>query len=307
MTIVDAHNHPGWHGMDFDRLIGNMDENGIDRTWLLSWECPWDEYDHEFDDVLPASGSNDGAGPIPYGLCREYAMRVPDRFVLGYAPDPREAGAVEKLQEAVEVYGVRVCGELKLRMMSDSPEAIAMFNYCGDKGLPVVMHFDYDISATAGSSKRGYWYGGGIEVLRNVLNECPGTNFIGHAPGFWAHISNDGQHCRNMYPEGEVIPGGKLPMMLREFRNLYCDMSARSGLQALSRDCAFARDFLMEFSDRVLFGRDIFDDSHRRLVEELCLPDEVREKIFHLNAESLTGSAFENNAAEPLTSIQDLL
>ena len=42
--IIDAHNHPDWHGHNLDRFLQNMDEHGIDRTWLLSWESPVDEY-----------------------------------------------------------------------------------------------------------------------------------------------------------------------------------------------------------------------------------------------------------------------
>lgn len=29
MRIIDAHNHPDWHGHDFTRFIENMDEHGM--------------------------------------------------------------------------------------------------------------------------------------------------------------------------------------------------------------------------------------------------------------------------------------
>ncbi len=38
--IIDAHNHPDWHGHDLAKFLANMDANGIDVTWLLSWEAP---------------------------------------------------------------------------------------------------------------------------------------------------------------------------------------------------------------------------------------------------------------------------
>ena len=42
--IVDAHTHPDYVGYNFDRTLRNMDQAGIERAWLLSWEGPQDEY-----------------------------------------------------------------------------------------------------------------------------------------------------------------------------------------------------------------------------------------------------------------------
>ena len=43
--IIEAHNHPDWHGHDLNRYLENVTKYGIDKTWLLSWETPADEYD----------------------------------------------------------------------------------------------------------------------------------------------------------------------------------------------------------------------------------------------------------------------
>ena len=40
MKIIDAHNHPDWHGHDLDKYLVNMDQYGIEKTWLMNWECP---------------------------------------------------------------------------------------------------------------------------------------------------------------------------------------------------------------------------------------------------------------------------
>ena len=42
--LIDAHNHPNWHGHDADRLLANMEEHGIDQMWLFSWEVPATDY-----------------------------------------------------------------------------------------------------------------------------------------------------------------------------------------------------------------------------------------------------------------------
>lgn len=279
--IIDAHNHPDWHGHDLARFLQNMDERGIDLTWLLSWESPKDEFAPEFNNVLPELGEG---GPVPFSRCLSYVERAPKRFVLGFCPDPRRPEAIDRLQAMKEIYGVRVCGELKLRMCYDNPDALRMFRFCGEQGLPVVAHLDYEIPTGAKYPRVSWWYGGGIEALERAVRACPQTTFLGHAPGFWAHISADGQHEKTPYPEGPVVRGGKLVELLRACPNLFCDLSAKSGWNALHRDRDFAREFLLEFQDRVLFARDWFDNRHRELLDSLELPASVLGKIYAGNA-----------------------
>lgn len=280
--IIDDHNHPAWYGYHLKKFIENMDENHIDITWLLSWETPRDEYEPSFyNHSVPEPGPG---GPVPFSLCREFAAQAPERFILGYAPDPRRADAVDRLDFAVRTYGVRVCGELKLRMMYDNPDAIRMYHYCGKHHLPVLMHFDYEFDTGASYPRPNWWYGGGIGTLERAAASCPETVFIGHAPGFWAHISGDDQYKTNPYPEGKVLPGGKLVELLRQYPNIYCDISAGSGLNALKRDPEFAKSFFDEFQDRILYGRDYFDSCHQEFLNGLGLPKTVLDKIYSGNA-----------------------
>ena len=279
--IIDCHNHPDWHGHDLPRFLENMGRYGIDTTWLLSWECPPDEYARGHYTQALAAGE---PGPLPFARCRSYAERAPGRFVLGYAPDPRRPEAADQLEAAVAIYGVRVYGELKVRMMYDNWDALRVFRLCAGLKLPVIVHLDYEFDTGARYPRPSWWYGGGIEAFERALRACPETVFCGHAPGFWAHISGDGQHAKTAYPKGAVQPGGKLPAMLRQYPNLYCDISAGSGHNALSRDPAFTRDFLYEFQDRILYGRDYFDNRHQDLLNSLELPAAVLEKIYSGNA-----------------------
>lgn len=279
--IIDAHNHPDWHGYNREKFLANMQQCGIGVTWLLSWECPADEYDPNFNRLVPLK---DARGPIPFTRCLAYVEHAPDKFVLGYAPDPRRPDAVDSLQAAVEVFGARVCGEVKLRMMYDNPDALRLFRFCGEKGLPVVLHFDYEFDTGARYPRPNWWYGGPIAALERVLQACPDTIFLGHAPGFWSHISGDDLYDKDPYPKGKVKPGGRLIGLLRQYKNLYCDLSAGSAYTALARDPAFAVKFLMEFQDRALFGRDYFDTRHRDFLDRLKLPKPVLAKIYSGNA-----------------------
>jgi predicted TIM-barrel fold metal-dependent hydrolase len=280
--IIDAHNHPDWHGHDFRKFLANMERYSIDITWLLTWECPSNEYDAGYTRAIFPPNNRDTA--IPFERCLSYSQRAPGKFILGYAPDPRKPHAIAQLEAAIEIYGVKVFGELKLRMMYDNLDAIRMFRFCGKRQLPVIVHLDYSFEAPPGSLRPDWWYGGGIEVLERAIIACPDTVFLGHAPGFWSHISGDDQYDKVGYPSGKVVPGGKLVAMLRKYPNLYCDLSANSGLNALKRDPEFAKEFLIEFQDRILYGRDYFDNAHQEFLNSLGLAQEVLDKIYSKNA-----------------------
>ena len=233
--------------------------------------------------VIVSPVHDDKTGPIPFSSCLSYVQRAPGKFVLGYAPDPRRPDAIDCLEAAIDIHGVRVYGELKLRMMYDNFDALRMFRFCGQKKLPVVVHLDYDMApADAPKYPRpGYWYGGGIEPLERALQACPETIFLGHAPGFWGNISGDGLHLKVAYPETKVVPGGKLPECLRKYPNLYCDICWLG--HALGPRYEFAREFLLEFRI-VLYSRDYFDNRHQELINSLNLPQDVLDKIYSGNA-----------------------
>lgn len=279
--IIDSHNHPDWYGYHVDRFIENMDQFNIDKAWLLSWEAPEDEYNPNFINHIPDRGPG---GPISFQRCVSFSKKYPDRFILGYAPDPRRPEAIALLDSAIELYGVRIYGEIKLRMMYDNPDAIRLFRFCGDKGLPVVVHIDYEFSTGGNYPRPNWWYGGGIDSFERAVKACPETNFLGHAPGFWAHISGDDQYDKIAYPKGKVEPGGKVIEMLRHYPNLYCDISAGSGHNAFQRDLEFAKQFILEFQDRILYGRDYFDNIHQDLLNSLNLPGRILDKIYSGNA-----------------------
>jgi predicted TIM-barrel fold metal-dependent hydrolase len=159
-----------------------------------------------------------------------------------------------------------------------------VYRFCGERGLPVTVHIDYEFDTGASYPRPNWWYGGGIDAFERAVRACPETAFVGHAPGFWAHISADGQHDKVAYPEGKVVPDGKIVEMFRQYPNLYADLSAGSGLNALQRDPAFAVDLILEFQDRLLYGRDYFDNRLQEFLNALGLPDDVMTKIYAGNA-----------------------
>ena len=95
MIIIDAHNHPDWHGHALVKVLANMEQFNIDKTWLHSWEAPPDEYapDPYYSVLMPEDGI-----PIPFTNCLRYKKAAPDKFVLCYAPDPRRPDAIDQLE-----------------------------------------------------------------------------------------------------------------------------------------------------------------------------------------------------------------
>jgi hypothetical protein len=124
-----------------------------------------------------------------------------------------------------------------------------------------------------------------IDRLETVLQLCPETNFIGHAPGFWRHISGEGYAPEESYPKTPVTPGGRVPELLAKYPNLFADISAGSGLNALTRPPERqGRQFLIDFQDKLLFGRDDFDNRQFDFLKQQKLPKPAWEKITFKNA-----------------------
>jgi predicted TIM-barrel fold metal-dependent hydrolase len=281
--IVDVHNHPYWLGHNPRKMVENMDAHGIDQTWLLSWDAPADEISPDYFSTLNPLGAG-----IPFSDVVRAAEAHPDRFVPGYAIDPRHPYAREKLRSAVAIHGVRVYGELKIRVLYDDPDLISMFRLCGELGLPVVFHLDVVLPRGTPQTTRQFWYGGHIDNVERALRDCPATQFLGHAPGFWREISGDAEQEPLAYPKGRPVKaGGKILRLLDTYPNLHCDLSAGSGLTALSRDLDFTRKFLADYQDRCFFGRDDFDGKLLELLLSLALPETALQKILAGNADRL--------------------
>lgn len=290
--IVDSHQHVFWYGRDDAGLVADLDEHGIDLAWLLSWDVGVDEDAPSYHPVLnPRHRRPDGTHPgIPLDdllLARDH---YPDRFIVGYCPHPLRGDAPGLFESAYHMHRVRVCGEWKFRVLFDDPRCLRLFQKAGELGCPVVLHLDVPFLPDGSSGEPVYqpsWYGGTIDNLDRAAKACPDTVFIGHAPGFWRHISGGADGDSDPYPAGPVAPGGRLYDLFATLPNLYADLSAGSGLGALQRDTDHGRRFLQQFADRLLFGRDFYGDKLHRFLKEIDLPAQVIEKIYVGNASRL--------------------
>lgn len=292
MRIIDTHQHVFWHKKNDQGLIADMDEHGIERAWLLTWEIPPGQDARSYHGVLnPEHFRADGThAGIVLSDCIKARDRYRSRFVLGYCPDPSNESAPALFESAYHMHGVRVCGEWKYRMLINDPRSLELFRKAGELGCPVVLHLDVPYLIKEGKWVYSpHWYGGTVDHLAAALEACPQTTFIGHAPGFWRHISGDADADPAGYPKSPLTSGGKVHAMLDKYPNLMADLSAGSGRNALSRDPEHARPFLIRYADRLLFARDFYGQELHQFLQTLDLPEETARKIYHENALRLVG------------------
>ncbi len=178
----------------------------------------------------------------------EMAKR-PGHFARSVTTDPTPSDAPQVLRQALAAGAVSI-GELKYHTALDSPGMRRVYDLAAETRAPVMMHIQ-NFPHFPGELP----YNTGYEQFDKILRAYPKTNFVGHGDLFWAHISADVPTDRG-YPAGPVKPGGLTDLWLTRFPNLYADMSANSGNNALSRDPAFSRDFVARHQDKLIFGSD---------------------------------------------------
>jgi len=173
----------------------------------------------------------------------------PGHFVRSVRIDPTAADSTEVLRSAIKNGAVSI-GELKFHLALDSPEMQKVYDLAADLHVPVMMHIQV-FPHFAGEMP----YNTGYTQFDKMLRAHPRTNFIGHGDLFWAHISADVPTDRG-YPPGPIKKGGLTDRWLSDFPNLYADMSANSGNNALSRDPEFTPGFITRHKDKLIFGSD---------------------------------------------------
>ena len=78
---------------------------------------------------------------------------------------------------------------------------------------------------------------------------------------------------------------------MRQYDNLWADLSAGSALNALKRDPEVGKRFLVEFQDKLLWGRDYFDTALMDFFQGLSLPWDAYDKITYRNALRILGES----------------
>jgi len=173
----------------------------------------------------------------------------PGRYVWSASTNVTDPKAVATLTKAVE-NGAIAFGELKNSVQADGPELQRLYALAADLDVPIMVHFqEYP------NSPEGVFFAAGIKNFAKMLERYPNTKFVAHANSFWGNISavND---IAGDYPTGKVVPGGISDKLLADYPNLYADLSANSGNNAMSRDLEFTEGFVQRHQDKLLYGSD---------------------------------------------------
>jgi predicted TIM-barrel fold metal-dependent hydrolase len=181
----------------------------------------------------------------------------PGKFIPFCNLDPRYAhntptADFTPVLEHYRQMGCKGIGELCPSLGWDDPRMLNMLGHIERSGLPLLFH----VGRAEGTY--GVVDEPGLPKLELVLGKFPKLQFIGHSMAIWSAISGD---CNEQnwlgYPPGPVTAGGRLVELLRRYDNLWCDISAGSGNNGLTRDPAFGYAFMEEFQDRILWGSDL--------------------------------------------------
>jgi predicted TIM-barrel fold metal-dependent hydrolase len=203
-------------------------------------------------------------------------------FIAMHPNTPHSHTELLEIFAEVKEQGVLGFGEFKIKdfAVNDS-KCMALYAACEEAGLPVLIHIDhkhcYDVP--------------GLPGLEEVLKTFPNQPFVGHAQGWWASISTDPQEQDDLgdRPKTPVQPGGAIQRLMDTYPNLYGDLAASSGLNAVTRDPAYTASFFEKYQDRLMFGTDtaavlIKNWGHFEVYEALDMPEPIESKILRANA-----------------------
>ncbi|MCK4308215.1 amidohydrolase [candidate division WOR-3 bacterium] len=270
--MIDIHTHLGRLSckdryMTAGGLLRFMDRNCIDKAVVLPIENPEEtELYVTTEHVLKS--------------CRKYH----DRLIPFCNIDPRRSypgrfNPEPLLKEYIEK-GCRGFGENLAGLPVDSPLTDILYNACEKLHLPVLLHLDNWINRDRL----------GLPGFEKVLKRHPRLIFIGHGPAFWREISARVKRT-DTAPGQKVFPGGKIDYLLKKYPNLYADLSAASGYNALNRDRTFAYRFLERNRHKLLFGTDYLSYGQKtpiiQFFKEAPLKKNTYKMIVEKNAQKI--------------------
>ncbi len=275
-AIIDIHQHLGYMDRSDEALLAHQRAMGVTKTILLPAGRP-----------VKQASTHDGfsnglqARCLGNQACYEFAKAHPKHYLFAANEVPDIPGADAEIEKYLKLGAVGI-GEQKFGLECDSPEMQRLYQIAADYRVPILMHWQHKM------------YNYGLDRFHTMLVKYPKTIFIGHAQTWWANIDKNHQDQAMLYPKGKVTPGGITDRYLSDYSNMYGDLSAGSGLNALTRDEDQAREFLIRHQDKLVFGSDCTDvegmgtkcsGSQTIAAVRRLVPDKkIQQKLFCKNA-----------------------
>ena len=274
--IIDIHQHVGYSGRTDAALLAHQQKMGVTTTVLLPSGRPEKRastHDGVANGLQAQAHGNDA--------CEQFARAHPEAYRFGANEVPDVADAITEIERYLK-RGAVVIGEQKFGVASDSPEMQRLYACAQANGVPILMHWQYEM------------YNHGFDRFHRMLEKYPRVTFIGHAQTWWANVDKGHADQTVLYPKGPVTPGGYTDRYLADYANMFGDLSAGSGLNALTRDEGFTREFLTRHQDKLLYGSDCNDpvgegekcqgSQTMATVRRLAASKAIERKLLHDNA-----------------------
>jgi predicted TIM-barrel fold metal-dependent hydrolase len=315
--VIDAHNHlaepygGGWDVKPMDQLIDQLDQAGI--IHYVDLDGGWGEelLNRHLDTIKAAAPERFTVfGGVDWSKWAEMGNRF-----------PYWAAGQLRIQKVRGAGGLKIWKGLGLQVKDqtgsvvdvDDPRLDPIWQTCAELDLPIVIHIADPVAffdPIDGTNER--WEELGmhpdwaftsppyppfmhiLNCFANLIQRHPKTTFIG------AHV---GCYAENLAWVGELLD--RCP-------NFYVDIAGRIG--ELGRQPYTARQFFLNYADRILFGLDLgpdvpsyliyyrfleTDDEYfnyntgpipmqgRWFITGLHLPEDVLEKVYRKNAERI--------------------
>lgn len=273
--MIDFHAHfgnmareayPEVVSLNVHQLIDRMNREGIDISVLLPLESPEGSWGYLLTEEVVAARN-----------------AYPERLIAFTCVDPRYPKVGEFIDFFLNHHGCMGVGEHVNGLAFDDPLNMAIYAKCDEHALPLV--FEINKNAFCHDDV-------GLPRLERCLKEFLNVKFVGHGPGFWSSISGDDDGSPG-YPSGPITPGGAVDRLMAGYENLYADLSAGSGYNAMTRDPDFTPGFIRRNWKKLLFGTDIVNANARLPIVEwmntLDVEPEIRHAIADGNARRLLG------------------
>jgi len=270
MLKIDSHFHVNFYNFSADRIVKYLDEKKIEQCWLLTWE--------ELNPAIPSLFEHLSVDDLI-----EAYNKFPDRIVPFYAPDPNSPDIKKTLEKyiAMGVKGcgelkvsykwedsiiekyLKIISQLNIpllfHMEAPRKQYIKIDNSKTEKLIEQLLNgalnglSKYYLSRFAKflpfASKRvlkgqkyfpGYLFD--FVHLERRIKQFPNIKFIGHGPHFWNNIAKY-QSPKYVHQSGGIENWGVIDKLLEENENFYCDISGKSGFNALTRDTQKGKRF----------------------------------------------------------------
>ena len=238
--IIDIHQHMNYHKRADEHLLAHQKAMGITTTIILPAGTYVDR---------PSTHNGKSNGLAAQCATTEAAFDFAKAHADAYLWAANEVTDLDTAPSEIEKWlklGACMIGEQKFMVECDSPESQKLYALAADYHVPILLHFQHQT------------YNLGYERFHTMLAKFPKTNFIGHAQAFWGNIDKNHDQKVN-YPKGTITPGGITDRYLADYPNMFADMSAGSGLLALTRDEAHTTKFFERHQDKILYGSDCAD------------------------------------------------